>query len=170
MRVTIRDVLRARPCVEYSLADIVKLWGGKDSLTHREIASLDIPAEDRLWCLIRCCLTNETRRKFVRDCIELISHKFGAPNREKLPVVIVAKWYAEGIVFNEELVDAWIDSLPHIRNAVRDSVWLVKDCTKWACIWASNIHLHVLDSAEKNAIKMVQLRTAISYIEATEAL
>lgn len=168
MRVTVADVMRAGPCVEYNSERLNLLWRGKEYLTHREIGGMLLPAKDRLWALIRCCMSDEDRRKFVRDCIGLVSLHFGCQEPEKLDVVIVSRWYAEGITSNEVLVDAWISSLPFIKNACRDSIWVLPESTVWAVNWASNLHLQALSFETKNVIRNVQLQTVLSYIEKVE--
>ena len=49
--VTVDAVMRMRPC--YTRAHIVQLFAGRESLTPDDIVGLPIPAQDRLWVLLR---------------------------------------------------------------------------------------------------------------------
>jgi len=48
--VTPSQIRNWRAC--YSDARILELWDGRESLTAREVADLDIPHRDRMWCLL----------------------------------------------------------------------------------------------------------------------
>ena len=49
--VTVDAVMRMRPC--YARAHVVQLFAGRESLTPDDIVGLPIPAQDRLWVLLR---------------------------------------------------------------------------------------------------------------------
>ena len=49
-RLTVDEVMALKPC--YSRERVEELWAGRDSLGLDEIAALDIPRADRLWCLL----------------------------------------------------------------------------------------------------------------------
>lgn len=54
MNFTICDIMRERPCQDnYPLDRVRALWAGRESISHREVAALDIPVEDRIWALSR---------------------------------------------------------------------------------------------------------------------
>jgi len=50
-RYTVDDIMALRPCSEYTRSRVEELWAGRDGLTAREIAALDIPIKDRTWVL-----------------------------------------------------------------------------------------------------------------------
>jgi len=47
---TVDEVMALHPC--YTRERVEELWAGRESLTLAEIAALDIPLEDRLWCVL----------------------------------------------------------------------------------------------------------------------
>ena len=49
-RLTVDEVMALSPC--YTRERVEELWTGRDSLGLDEIAALDIPLSDRLWCLL----------------------------------------------------------------------------------------------------------------------
>ena len=51
-RLTVLDVMRFRPCEDYGHERVKALWAGRESLTPLEILDLDIPIQDRLWCVL----------------------------------------------------------------------------------------------------------------------
>jgi len=51
-RATVDDVMSWSPCGVYPRERVAKLFAGGKNITHRGIAKLDIPAEDRFWALI----------------------------------------------------------------------------------------------------------------------
>jgi hypothetical protein len=50
---TVDDVLALRPCDAYARERVMDLFAGRASLTAQDVAALEIPAEDRLWALLR---------------------------------------------------------------------------------------------------------------------
>jgi hypothetical protein len=52
-KVTINDVLSWRPCKRYSKERLLKLANGRESMSALEILELDIPADDKLWAVLR---------------------------------------------------------------------------------------------------------------------
>jgi hypothetical protein len=50
---TVDDVLALRPCDAYTRERVMDLFAGRAALTAQDVAALAIPAEDRLWALLR---------------------------------------------------------------------------------------------------------------------
>jgi hypothetical protein len=50
---TVDDVLALRPCDAYTRERVMDLFAGRPALTPQDVAVLAIPAEDRLWALLR---------------------------------------------------------------------------------------------------------------------
>ena len=50
---TVKDIMDRKPCPDYTEEVVTELWAGKESLTFREVCTLDISAEDRTWIAAR---------------------------------------------------------------------------------------------------------------------
>lgn len=50
---TVAQVLALRPCSDYPRARVKSLCAGRVALTAADVATLEIPPKDRLWCLLR---------------------------------------------------------------------------------------------------------------------
>jgi hypothetical protein len=50
---TVDDVLALRPCDAYARERVMDVFAGREALTAQDVAALAIPAEDRLWALLR---------------------------------------------------------------------------------------------------------------------
>ena len=53
MQYTMADIMSEGPCEEYTIKRVEALWSGRESLSPRQIAELDIPILDRIWILGR---------------------------------------------------------------------------------------------------------------------
>lgn len=60
-RVTFEDVMKWKPCFDYPRKRIEGLFAGRETLGWREIATLDLPAADPLWWLLRPEFLSERR-------------------------------------------------------------------------------------------------------------
>ncbi|MFA7121243.1 MAG: hypothetical protein WC277_07160, partial [Bacilli bacterium] len=52
-RITIEQVAAWGPCDDYSLSRIGQLFGRRKYFTLDQLRMIDIPASDKLWCLLR---------------------------------------------------------------------------------------------------------------------
>ena len=50
---TVNACMALRPCSDYPRARVKSLWAGRVALTAADVATLEIPPKDRLWCLLR---------------------------------------------------------------------------------------------------------------------
>ncbi len=50
---TVDEIMATQPCANYPRERVEALWGGRESLTVAEIATLGIPVKDRLYQVIR---------------------------------------------------------------------------------------------------------------------
>jgi hypothetical protein len=50
-RITVDQVMAWEPCDYYTRERVEALWAGRESLSLREIAALDIPGKDVLWVI-----------------------------------------------------------------------------------------------------------------------
>jgi hypothetical protein len=111
IRVRVDDVMAQKPCPAYDRARVEGLWSGRDSLDATDIAALDIPAKDRLWAVLRCCLDARTQRLFACDCAERALERERTAGREpdarSWAAVKVSRRYAVEYATEQELGAAY---------------------------------------------------------------
>jgi hypothetical protein len=100
---TVADIMAAEPCSKYSKSYVAVLWAGREALTAREIAALDIPAGDRLWAILSVCLNDRSRRLFVCDCADDALARIAEPDPRSVVAVAVARRFATGPATAAEL-------------------------------------------------------------------
>ena len=119
MIITVENIMAASPCREYSHKQVEDLVG--DGLEPREIAALNIPAEDRLWVLSYVVLDDRRRRLLACDCAERALSRERAAGREpderSWTAIDVARRYARGEATHAELDAAGDDALDAARAA-----------------------------------------------------
>ena len=127
MGITVDMIMSARPCAEYSRSRVEDLWSGREALTAREIAGLEIPIDDRLWALISCCLDDRQRRLFACDCSEIALGLVTHPDPRSVEAIRVARLYAVGEATAEKLDAArdaaWAAAGAAAGYAARDAAW-----------------------------------------------
>ena len=67
---TIKDILKLKPCKDYTEEKLEELWKGKESLALREILELDIDIKDRNWVVAQLVST-----EIVIKWAHLCAHK-----------------------------------------------------------------------------------------------
>jgi hypothetical protein len=106
--VTVTAIMDAKPCRGYTRERVAELVG--EGMTPRQIAGLDIPAKDRLWCLISLAMDDRQRRMLACDCAEraLIRERDAGsePDPRSWEAVRVARLHADGRATGEELAPA----------------------------------------------------------------
>lgn len=100
----------------YSDEAIAAIYGGRESLTPLEILSLDIPAEDRLWVVLRSEVLGVRDLRLVvcgiaERAIPLFEARFPGDDRPRRAVSI-ARRFARG--------EASADELDAVRAATKD--------------------------------------------------
>ena len=175
MGITVDMIMSASPCAEYSRSRVEDLWAGREALTAREIAGLEIPADDRLWALISCCLDDRQRRLFACDCAEIALGLVTHPDPRSIESIRVARLYAVGEATAEQLSAAWAAAWAADRGAARASAWAsawdaraaARDAARsaaraadWASAWA-----YAWDA--RAAAMAAQLQIALEYAEGT---
>ena len=53
MNFTVTDIMNKRPCPEYTEEVVSDLWAGREELAFKEVCTLDISADDRIWIAVR---------------------------------------------------------------------------------------------------------------------
>jgi hypothetical protein len=158
MKITVDMVMAANPCAEYPLSRVEVLWAGRESLTPREIAALEIPEDDRLWALISRCLDERQQRLFACDCAERALTLVGSPDPRSVEAIRVARMYAAGDATKEQLAAARAAAWDAARAAAWDAAWAAARAARdaaWAAAWA----------AAWDAAWDAQIQIAVEYAE-----
>jgi hypothetical protein len=73
--VTVQEIMGYTPCSGYPLQVVEELWAGRQSLTPREIAELEIHHNDRVWALCQCLAHRDRSAvvRFAQGCAERAS-------------------------------------------------------------------------------------------------
>lgn len=117
MLITIEDVLSWYPCSRYNTRrKLLKITGGRTSMTPVELSQLDIPAEDILWLLLRSQVMGDRNlRLYACDVAEHVSHFWNTETNstwKPADLISVARAFANGDVNFDEL-----------RAAARATAW-----------------------------------------------
>jgi len=139
----VSDVIAWEPCKGYTEERIRALWGDRESLTALDILDLRIPAEDRLWAVLReDVIDARTLRRFACACAWRALVRERAAGREPDPrswrAVEVARRYADRRATSEELRAAWsaagaawaanaAEAANAAANAAGDAAWAAHD-------------------------------------------
>lgn len=118
MMITVEQIMAWEPCEDYNKMRVRGLIG--DGKTPLEILDLDIPPEDRIWCLCqRGALPEKIQLLFAADCEERALKREQEQGRKPDPrswaAVEVARRYARGKATEEELEAA--------KAAARAAAW-----------------------------------------------
>ena len=132
--IIVSAIMAARPCEGYPESRVRALVG--DGLTPRQLAALDIPAEDRLWALIMCAMDDRQRRLLACDCAERALGRVENPDPRSLQAVAVSRRYAYGDATDDELAAAldaaWDAARDAAGDAAGDAAWAA------ACSWMTD--------------------------------
>jgi hypothetical protein len=114
--VTVNDVMSWEPCYIEDFGEdkarmmITDLFAGRETLTVIDMLRLDIPAQDRLWAVLReDCVDDRTLRLFACDCAERVLPLYEAeyPDDDRPRKAIeTARRYADGQATEDELAAA----------------------------------------------------------------
>ena len=123
-RITIKRLKSWRPCGSYMRDKrLLKLTGGRKSLTPLQIAALDITVEDRLWVLLRPEIIPEKRLHllacdFAESVLPIFEAQYPYDKRPRAAIEAKRRWVA-GEITDEELAAAWAAA----RDAGRAAAW-----------------------------------------------
>jgi len=88
---TVQDIMNEGPCLDYTEEVVRDLWSGKEALTFKEVCSLDINAEDRIWIAIGLA-SRKTVASWTSYCADE-AHKYDA-NAAAAPAAYAYAAYA----------------------------------------------------------------------------
>jgi hypothetical protein len=133
---TVDDILALRPCGRYPREAVAKLFGKRKKATPKLVAAAKIPAEYRLWLLLRWPGMDESRRRLLAaDVAEHVLPIFERdhPDDKRLRTAIdVARRYARG----EETVGALNAAWAAAGDASRDAALAAAGAAEWRWILA----------------------------------
>ena len=133
--ITKQELLSWKPC--YTPEQIDELWGKREIVTAQEIATAPIPAEDRLWVLIRMLPARE-QRLFACDCAERalpIFERANPDDHRPREAIEVARRYAMGTATIDDLHAAKQAAAAAARVAARVAVWETARVAVWVAAW-----------------------------------
>jgi hypothetical protein len=109
-KVTVDEVMAARPCNLYTRERVIELFGEREYLTALDISVLDIPIEDRIWALLhREFFTDSDLRMmscaFAERVIHIYERKYPGDYRPR-EAILVSRLFAMGEATLEDLKTA----------------------------------------------------------------
>ena len=131
MKITVVDIMKKKPCPEYTEKIIKTLIGeGKPLL---ELASLDIPSKDRVW-IITQFLDDKTNRKFAIWC----ARQYEPAYKEVIDYINIIERYYDGKATEQELNAASDLAYKSAYSTAYKSAYSVTDkSAAWAAYMAA---------------------------------
>ena len=151
--VTIEQVIAWQPCgydddddgENYTPQRIEMLFDGRESLTARDIAALDIPKRDVIWALLHKEFVTERQMHILAcDFAESIVHLCGDDPRPRAAIDAKRAWM-RGDISDAELAAAWAAARAAASAAARAAASVAaraaSSATDWATARAQQIEL-----------------------------
>src|SRR5574343_428586 len=134
--VTIDQVMRWRPCLDYPQKRINSLFSGRESLSWEDVVALDIPTEDKLWALLReDFIPDRELHLLACDFAEKVLHLTDDPRCAE--AIRVKRLWVDGKATNSALDAALAAALDAARAAARAAAWdAARDAARDAA-WAA---------------------------------
>jgi len=137
---TVADVVRMRPCglngedngTNYTRHRIKALWAGRERLTLLDVLELDIPIEDRLWCVLRAV---DPRTRAILACdfaghvLPLFEAEHPDDRRPRAVLETLQRW------LDREATDEELDAA-RAAGATRAAACAVEDAARAARVAA----------------------------------
>jgi hypothetical protein len=125
---TIDDVLSWNPCSGYERKQLEKLGGKKQSMNALEILALGIPAEDRLWCVLRgelipAQILHEFACRVATNALNTERRAGREPDQRSWDAIKAKRQWINGEISSKKLA------------AARDAAWAVAVCTARDAAW-----------------------------------
>jgi len=162
-RVTVEDVMKWEPCLDYPRERVEELFAGRESLGWREILETGLPSKDLLWVFLHPEFLSERRMHLLAcDFAEAVLHLTDDPR--PAAALRVKRLWVDGQATDEELetarkasrAAAW-DARAAAGEAAWDASWAATWDAAWAATWAA-ARGAALDSAR--AVAWAAARTA----------
>jgi hypothetical protein len=147
--VTVDDVIALNPCgfhgqddgKNYTRVRIERLFAGRPELTALDILDLDIPAEDRLWAVLRTDFfpereIHELACVFAERAVAILERHDPDEKRPRAAIEAKRRWL-HGEITDRELDVARAAAWAASRDVARAAAWAASRDTAWAAAWAS---------------------------------
>ena len=120
--VTVAQVLAWRPCPPYTRERIRELFGRKRRFTCDDFARLEIPIQDKLWCILHRELIPDKELTLLacRYAKRTLGYECKAgrePDERSWNAIRVARRFIAGEVSQAELASAWAAAWAAARGA-----------------------------------------------------
>ena len=176
-KVTLSQFMLLDPC--YSEEQIIDIIGDKKEMTALEVLDLDIPAEDRLWAVLREEFIDASiLHEFACRCAEEALKLVYKPEPQIVAVIEAKRKWIRGEIFESELTAArdaawntarnaaWNTARDATWNAVRNAAWnAVRDAVRSASSAAARSTLRAtvraVAFAAVSAVKSVEEKEAV---------
>ena len=128
--VTIQEVIGWRPCSEYTPKRLSELFAGRESMTALDALELNIPAEDKLWAVLRTEAIDESiLHEFACRCAEEALKLVANPDPRSIAAIEAKRKWSCGQITKSELsaaeTAAW--------GAAKAAAWAA-----WSAAWAAD--------------------------------
>jgi hypothetical protein len=149
--VTVSQVLSWHPCgwdgpddgVNYTRQRLERLADGRTELAPREVAALDIPAQDKAWLLLRNhFLTDEQMHLLACDFAEEVVHLRGDDPRPQAAIDAKRAW-VRGEITDDELDAARHAAWRATRDTSRHAAWYAAWRAAWYAASAATWHTQI---------------------------
>jgi len=131
-KVTLLQFMLLDPC--YSEEQIIDVIGDKKEMTALEVLDLDIPAEDRLWAVLREEFIDASiLHEFACRCAEEALKLVYKPDPQIVAVIEAKRKWIRGEIFESELTAAGDAAWNTARDATWNAAWnVVRDAVNTA--------------------------------------
>jgi hypothetical protein len=130
-KITVDRIMGLDPCPTYTRERVTALWDGQDAVSCADILAFDIPAEDRVWAVVRL-VPKRTAHEFAISCAEAVVHLTDDPRPQV--AIDAAKAYLKGEISIDGLRDA-ADAVAWATRAATDAAWATRAAADAA--WAT---------------------------------
>ena len=135
MTVTVDDVMSWEPCKEYSRERVTALFAGRETITAFDVLDMDIPAEDRLWAVLRM-VPDPILHEFACRIAEAVLMRERRAGREPDPrswaAIDAKRKWLRGEIGDKELhaarEAAWCAAMNDARCAAWQAAWYAAWC------------------------------------------
>jgi hypothetical protein len=133
--ITVSQFLALDPC--YGEERIREIAGGKDEWSALDILALeDIPAEDRLWAVLREELTDAPMlHEFACRCAERALSRIESPDPRSVAAIETKRRWLRGEATDEKLYAAWAAARYAARDAAGEAAVAAARYAAWVAAW-----------------------------------
>lgn len=126
MTVTVDDVMSWEPCKEYSRERVTALFAGRETITAFDVLDMDIPAEDRLWAVLRM-VPDPILHEFacrIAEAVLMRERRAGRePDLRNWAAIGAKRKWLRGEIDGKELYAAREAAQDAAREAAQDAAW-----------------------------------------------